>query len=57
MGKIKGVISSFRLELENQGVGSSFRLEPNVRFCSTEPYKTRKRFILKKCYPNIFNTS
>jgi hypothetical protein len=28
MGQGKGVVSSFRLELENQGVGASFRLEP-----------------------------
>jgi hypothetical protein len=27
-GKGKRVVASFRLELENQGVGASFRLEP-----------------------------
>jgi hypothetical protein len=28
MGQGKGVVSSFRLEMKNQGVGASFRLEP-----------------------------
>jgi hypothetical protein len=28
MGQGKGVVSSFRLEPENQGVGASFRLDP-----------------------------
>jgi hypothetical protein len=28
MGQGKGVVASFWLELENQGVGASFRLEP-----------------------------
>jgi hypothetical protein len=29
MGKGKGVVASFRLELENQGVGASFSLDPD----------------------------
>jgi hypothetical protein len=28
MGQRKGVVSSFQLVVENQGVGASFRLEP-----------------------------
>jgi hypothetical protein len=28
MGQGKGVVASFQLVLENQGVGASFRLEP-----------------------------
>jgi hypothetical protein len=27
-GQGKGVVASFRLELENQGIGDSFRLHP-----------------------------